>query len=235
MRAVSDAANAASDCASESSGCPSQIRDLHGGEGHVRPHAPPDLGVLGDRAGVVEEADEALVLVPGRERVGDAAAGEEAREDLGPGRMQAGVDVLHEGRAAREREELREEVAQRACHRDRPVGTVDRDVDVEPERVVAPDDVAQQLVVSAVVRGVDDALVLPVRPGMGARRAEEEPHAARRAPAAASGAPPSLRERRRRSRSAPSAPRPRRRSAHRRGAPRATCPQRRPARPRTGS
>ena len=65
--------------------------DLDGREREVRAHAPPDLRVLRDRAGVVEEADEALELVPGGERVGDAAAREEAREDLRPRRVQAGV------------------------------------------------------------------------------------------------------------------------------------------------
>ena len=55
-------------------------------------------------------------------------------------------------------------------------GTVDRDVDVQPERVVAPDDVAQQLVVSPVVRRVDDALLLPVRPRVRPGRAEQKPH-----------------------------------------------------------
>src|SRR5262249_14712748 len=46
------------------------------------------------------------------------------------------------------------------------------DVHVQPERVVAPDDVAEDLVVPAVVRRVDDPLVLPPAPRVGARRAE---------------------------------------------------------------
>ncbi len=49
-------------------------------------------------------------------------------------------------------------------------------MDVQPERVVAPDDVAQQLVVAPVVRRVDDPLLLPVRPRMRSRRAEEQTH-----------------------------------------------------------
>ena len=53
--------------------------------------------------------------------------------------------------------------------RDRPVGAGDPDVHVQPEGVVAPDDVAEDLVVAPVVRRVDDPLVLPaaprVRPG----------------------------------------------------------------------
>jgi hypothetical protein len=64
-------------------------------------------------------------------------------------------------------EQLREEVAKHVADGDRPVGAVDRDVDVEPERVVAPDDVAQDLVVAAVVRRVDDPLLLPGAPRVG--------------------------------------------------------------------
>ena len=59
--------------------------------------------------------------------------------------------------------------------RDRAVGAADADVDVEAEGVVAPDDVAEQLVVAAVVRRVDDPLVLPVGPRVRAGRAEREP------------------------------------------------------------
>ena len=142
----------------------------------MRPDAPPDLRVLRDRAGVVEEADEALVVRPRGERVGDATTREEAREDLCPRRVEAAVHPFHEGRARREREQLREEVAHRGDDTDRPIGAPDRDVDVEPERVVAPDHVAEELVVSAVVRRVDDALLLPVGPGMCPGRAEQEPH-----------------------------------------------------------
>src|SRR5436853_311282 len=47
--------------------------DLDGREHEVRPHAPPDLRVLGDRPGLVEEAHVALPVVPALEPVGDAA------------------------------------------------------------------------------------------------------------------------------------------------------------------
>jgi len=55
-----------------------------------------------------------------------------------------------------------------------PDGAADRDVDVDPEAVVAPDHVAEDLVVPPVVRGVDDPLVLPAAPRMGADRGEPE-------------------------------------------------------------
>ena len=60
-------------------------------------------------------------------------------------------------------------------------GAVDRDVDVEAERVVPPDDVAQQLVAQAVVRRVDDPLLLPRAPRMRAGRAERDAELRRRA------------------------------------------------------
>ena len=81
-----------------------------------------------------------------------------------------------ERRARREREQVREERPQPVVDGDRPVGAADADVDVQPEGVVPPDDVAEQLVVAAVVRRVDDPLVLPaaprVRPGRAERDAE---------------------------------------------------------------
>ena len=48
-------------------------------------------------------------------------------------------------------------------------------MDVEAECVVLPHDVAEDLVIATVVRRVDDPLVLPVRPWMGAGGAEGEP------------------------------------------------------------
>ena len=55
----------------------------------------------------------------------------------------------------------------------------DADVDVEAEGVVPPGDVAEQLVVAAVVRRVDDPLVLPAAPRMRAGCAEREAELAR--------------------------------------------------------
>src|SRR4051794_16659039 len=45
---------------------------------------------------------------------------------------------------------------------------------VQPEGVVAPDDVAQDLVVAPVVRRVDDPLLLPRRPRMRAGRRQRD-------------------------------------------------------------
>jgi hypothetical protein len=49
-------------------------------------------------------------------------------------------------------------------------------VDVQPERVVAPDDIAEQLVVTPVMGRVDDPLLLPGRPRVGPGRSQDEPH-----------------------------------------------------------
>ena len=131
----------------------------------MRAHAPPDLRVLVDRAGLVEQAHVGVELRPGAVGVGDAATREHAGEDLGAGGVQPAVHALDERRARRQREQVRQEHAQSVVHGDRAVGAGDPHVQVEPEGVVAPDHVAKQLVVPAVVRRVDDPLVLPAAPG----------------------------------------------------------------------
>ena len=91
------------------------------------------------------------------------------------------LTVLDERRARGQREDLRQEVAQRVVHRDRAVAACDADVHVQTEGVVAPHDVAQKLVVAAVVRRVDDALVLPAAPRMRADCAERDADLSREA------------------------------------------------------
>ena len=146
--------------------------DLDGRESEMRAHAPPDLSVLRDGAGVVEKADVPLELVPAAERIRDPTPREHPREDLRARRVKAGEDPLDERRAGRVRQQVREKGAKRVGDRDRAVGALDADVDVQAEAVVAPDDVAENLVVAAVVRRVDDALLLPRAPGMRAGGAE---------------------------------------------------------------
>ena len=100
------------------------------------------------------------------------------------------VDLLDERRAGREREQLGQVAPHRVADRDRAVAALDADVDVQAEGVVAPDHVLQQLVVPAVVRRVDDPLVLPAAP-TGACRSRRAARPARaRARAAARGARP---------------------------------------------
>ena len=106
---------------------------------------------------------------------GNTAAREHPREDLRARRMEAAVHAFDERRARRKRQQVRQERAQPVLDGDRPVGAPDADVDVEAERVVPPDDVAKELVVPAVVRRIDDPLVLPAAPGMRSGRAEGDP------------------------------------------------------------
>ena len=100
--------------------------------------------------------------------------GNAPRENLAARRVEPRVHVVDERRAGAEREQLGQEVAQAVADGDRAIGPVDRDVDVEAEAVVAPDDVAQDLVVAAVVRRVDDPLLLPGAPRVRAGRCERD-------------------------------------------------------------
>ncbi len=89
-------------------------------------------------------------------------------------RVEAAVDALDERRARGEREQLGQVVRERRADADRAVGAVDADVDMEAEGVVAPDDVAEELVVAAVVRRVDDPLLLPRAPRMRSGRCQRD-------------------------------------------------------------
>ena len=100
-------------------------------------------------------------------------------------------DALDERRRGRQREQLGQEVAELRERRARRGRALDPDVDVQAERVVAPDDVAQDLVVAAVVRRVDDPLVLPVSTTGACPWPRARSRASRRARRAARGARPS--------------------------------------------
>ena len=86
--------------------------------------------------------------------------------------METGDDVLDEGRARGQREQLGQDVPERVADRDGTVRPADRDVRVDTEAVVPPDDVAEDLVVPPVVGRVDDPLVLPAAPRVRSRRGE---------------------------------------------------------------
>ena len=202
----------------------------------MRPHAPPDLRVLVDRARVVEKAHVLLEAVPAVVRVRHPAAREHPREDLRPRPSAGRCSTSSRNGELQDTASSSGRKLRSALHDcDGAVGSVDRHVDVEAEAVVAPDDVAQELVVAAVVRGVDDPLLLPRAPGMRAGRAEGDADRARQLGqlrAALAQPRRGLVERRRSGRFGPP---PRRRSARRRGAPRAASPWRRPGAPRSGS
>src|SRR5262249_10075595 len=146
--------------------------DLDRRKGEMRPNAPPDLRVLVNRSRLVQPAY--VLLEPGPARVGvrDSAAREHPREDLGAGRMQAAVDALHERGAGGQRQQVRQPLTHAVADGDRAVRPLNGHVDVEAERVVAPDDVSEQRVVPPVVGGVDDPLLLPWAPGVRPGRAQ---------------------------------------------------------------
>src|SRR5207302_4745485 len=91
-------------------------------EREMRANAPPNLRVLVDRAGVVEEANVFLEACPAVVDVGNAAAREHAREDLRARGMQTAVHVLDKGRARRDRQQLGKAVPEKVAHGDRAVG-----------------------------------------------------------------------------------------------------------------
>ena len=111
----------------------------------MRAHAPPDLGVLADRARVDQEADELRVLDPSREKLS-------GMPQRGKNLVKISVRVecrcvwrpSSQGELPEQREQLGQHRAKRAVDGDRAVGAVDADVHVQAERVVAPGHVAQR-------------------------------------------------------------------------------------------
>ena len=91
--------------------------------------------------------------------------------------METGDAILDERRARRQREQLGEDVAERVADCDRAVGAADADVHVQPEAVVAPDDVLEDVVVTPVMGRVDDPLVLPAAPWMRSRAGKPDAEA----------------------------------------------------------
>ena len=132
----------------------------------MRADAPPHLGGIVDRAGVEEEPYVALERVPVPIDIRHTAAWEEAGEDLRARGVQARVHVLDERRAGRVREELGQIGPEPVGDLHGSIEAVDGDMHMEAERVVPPDDVAQELVAQAVVGRVDDSLFLPGAPGV---------------------------------------------------------------------
>ena len=140
----------------------------------VRAHAPPHLGELLDAVGLEESFEVAPLGDPVAEDVGDAAARKHAHEGLRASRVQVRPDAFDAGRVGRQREQVGQEGAHRVAHGDRPIDAADSHVDVLAPGVVAPGDVLELVFDGAVMRRVDDALVLPRREGVGARGAQRE-------------------------------------------------------------
>ena len=185
---------------------------------------------VGDRAGLVEDrARSRSNVAQSPYASGTPQRGKKRVKICVRAEWSPGVHVLDERRARRPGQQLR--AGRRGA---RPSTFTARsapriaDVDVQAERVVPPDDVAEQLVAAPVVRRVDDPLLLPGAPGMRARRAERDAELVRERAQLGSPLGDAAPRPRRRSRSGPCGSRPRRRSARRRGAARARSLRRPP-------
>ena len=76
----------------------------------MRPHVPPDLLGVVDAVGLDQQVDEALVVGPAREGVGDVGA-RKLVEHLAAIRLEPGVEADPERRVGGQREQVRQEVA----------------------------------------------------------------------------------------------------------------------------
>jgi hypothetical protein len=151
--------------------CASHMR----AEAEVRPDRPPDLRELDDRVGPLEELDVFAVGRPAAERIGNAAAWEALGEALRARRMQPAVATVQKRGVRGDRQEQRQHRAQAVARAHRAIEVAHAQVHVQAEGVVAPRDVLQALLDTAVVLGVDDRLLAIVRPGMGSGGSQRDP------------------------------------------------------------
>ena len=131
-RAPSACISAASACASARSGCASQIRTSTVGNarcGRTLHHSCVCSSIDACHRG----SGRTFEAVPAVVRVRDAATGKQLREDLRAHGVQPGGAVLDERRARREREQLRQDVAERVADGDSTIRTADADVRVQPK------------------------------------------------------------------------------------------------------
>ena len=106
--------------------------DLYCVEEGVGADVPPDLLGVVDAVGLDEQADIAFELRVAGEAVGQVGAGK-VLEDLGAIALVAGVHAQPEGRVRGQRQDVRQEVAQRVHDADRGFAILDADVDVQAE------------------------------------------------------------------------------------------------------
>ena len=136
--------------------------DLDGAEARMRPHVPPEVGVVVDHAGLLHRADHLEVVVVRREARRLARA-RHAREDRRARRCEARGLAAPERRAGREREQHRQ-LGEQALHdMHREVRIRHGHVHVHPEHELAARDVLQLLDEPAVAVARRDALILRAR------------------------------------------------------------------------
>ena len=147
---------------------------LDGAEVRVGPHVPPQVGVVLDRPAPHHLLDPVRVDLPGPV-VGRDADPREGPEDRRPRRHHPRPLPAPEGRVRGQREQQRQVAPDRVRDVDRPVGVVDRHVDVGAEDQLLVGDVAKLLGELPVAGAIDDLLVLPERERVGARGRQQEP------------------------------------------------------------
>ena len=133
----------------------------------MRPHAPPQLRRLDDRAGRMKPVDETRRTSPSR-RNGSWMP------QRGKVRVKIWVRIewspvswpSRKGEFADEREERRDELAQVVADGDRAIRPADPDVDVVRPGVVPEGNPLKLAAQPVVVLGVDDLLVEVARPGV---------------------------------------------------------------------
>ena len=140
---------------------------LDGAEARLRAHVPPEEGRLGHGVAADQHVDRLDVLGVVGEGARDADPGE-GLEERRPGRGEAGVAPLPEGRVDREREQQREVGAQPVGGVDRRFGVGHADVDVEAEGRLAAGQLAHRAVDELVALAGGDDDLLPDREGVGA-------------------------------------------------------------------
>ena len=110
------------------------VADPHfdGREKRMRPDVPPDLLGVVDRVGLDQQVDEAFVVGPARERIGNVGA-RELVEHLAAVRLQPGIEADPEGRVGRKREQVRQKVAHLVHQVNGRFAVLDADVHVQAE------------------------------------------------------------------------------------------------------
>src|SRR5687768_6441698 len=139
----------------------------------VRPQVPPDLLAIVDALRAHEQLDVVLVLVPRGELGRDPGAREALPDDLAV-RLEARAAREPERTRAREREEMRQEVARLVHDLEAPLPVRDPDVDVQAEDEELADDVLQLLLEHLVAVVLGHLLLLPVGERMRARGDEAQ-------------------------------------------------------------
>jgi hypothetical protein len=155
---------------------------LDGAEARVRPHVPPEVGVVGDAGGGDQLVGDFEELVVAAEGARDFEA-RVAAQRSGAGAGEAGVEAFAKGRVGGDRLQQRQAQAHRVGDPDRRFRVRHADVDVEAGRgrVEDPGEVGLDGVVARFGDELDGAFVIRVQAGAEQFRARR-PHTPPQAP-----------------------------------------------------